>query len=88
VDRLGNVTKQTNHIPHCDHTTMIRACSAVPLWLSPPHPTTGASWPVEASAPPDGRPAYLTDHGAAAEKIGRLRWTLTQVIALATTRPG
>jgi hypothetical protein len=37
---------------------------------------------------PGGRPAYLTDHGAAAEEIGWLRWTLTQVIALADDAPG
>jgi hypothetical protein len=41
---------------------------------------------AEASGP-GGRPAYLTDHGAAAEEIGRLRWTLTQVIALADDAP-
>ena len=29
------------------------------------------------------RPAYLADLGAAAEEIGRLRWALRQVIALA-----
>jgi hypothetical protein len=41
---------------------------------------------AEASGP-GGRPAYLTDHGAAGEEIGRLRWTLTQVIALADDAP-
>ena len=45
-------------------------------------------WPETAEASgPGGRSAYLTDHGAAAEEIGRLRWTLTQVIALADDAP-
>jgi hypothetical protein len=34
------------------------------------------------------RPAYLADLGAAAEEIGRLRWALRQVIALAEDAPG
>jgi hypothetical protein len=33
-------------------------------------------------------PAYLADLGAAAEEIGRLRWALRQVIALADDAPG
>jgi hypothetical protein len=37
-------------------------------------------------APP--RSAYLVDLGAAAEEIGRLRWALRQVIALADEAPG
>jgi hypothetical protein len=36
-------------------------------------------------APP--RSAYLADLGAAAEEIGRLRWALRQVIALADEAP-
>jgi hypothetical protein len=32
--------------------------------------------------------AYLGDLGAAAEEIGRLRWTLAQVIAVADDAPG
>lgn len=36
-------------------------------------------------APP--RSAYLADLGAAAEEIGRLRWSLRQVIALAEEAP-
>jgi hypothetical protein len=33
------------------------------------------------------RPAYLADLGAAAEEIGRLRWALRQIIALADAAP-
>jgi hypothetical protein len=40
------------------------------------------------SDPPPSRPAYLADLGAAAEEIGRLRWALRQVIALAEDAPG
>ena len=39
------------------------------------------------SGPPPHRPAYLADLGAAAEEIGRLRWALRQVIALADEAP-
>jgi hypothetical protein len=39
-------------------------------------------------AAPGGQPAYLTEHGAATEEIGRLRWTLNQVIGLADDAPG
>jgi hypothetical protein len=35
-----------------------------------------------------GRPAYLTDLGAAAEELGRRGWFLEQVIALADAAPG
>jgi hypothetical protein len=41
--------------------------------------------PHRAWAPP--RPAHLADLGAAAEEIGRLRWCLRQVIALADEAP-
>lgn len=37
---------------------------------------------------PKPRPAYLADLGAAAEKIGQLRWTLRRVIALADDADG
>ena len=40
------------------------------------------------SDPTSPRPAYLADLGAAAEEIGRLRWSLRQVIALAEDAPG
>jgi hypothetical protein len=40
------------------------------------------------SDPSSPRPAYLADLGAAAEEIGRLRWALRQVIALADDAPG
>jgi hypothetical protein len=38
-------------------------------------------------SPPDDWLAYLTDHGAATEEIGRLQWALNQVIALADDAP-
>lgn len=42
--------------------------------------TRGLSWPASVVHP---RPAYLADLGAAADEIGRLRWVLAQVIAVA-----
>jgi hypothetical protein len=67
---------------------MIRACSAVPFVAQPTTPDDRGILDRGGQCAPGDRPAYLTDHGAATEEIGRLRWTLTQVIALVTTRPG
>jgi hypothetical protein len=51
--------------------------------MVPPRPLTACSAP-RATRP---RPAYLADLGAAAEEIGRLRWALRQVVALADEAP-
>ncbi len=42
----------------------------------------GLNWAITI-VNPKPRPAYLADLGAAAQEIGRLRWTLRQVVMLA-----
>lgn len=46
----------------------------------------GMDWAITV-VNPHLRPAYLTDLAAAAEEIGRLRWTLRAIITLATDAP-
>jgi hypothetical protein len=68
----------------CDHTaTTDNHRSAQP---TPPHDRAPST--AKASEHLGARPTYLTDHGAAAEEIGRLQQVLNQVIMLADDAPG
>lgn len=46
--------------------------------------TCGTSWAITVANP---CPAYFEQLGAAVEEVGRLRWTLAEIIALADDAP-
>lgn len=68
--------------PYCRATSGVQSTSAPPgvqAWTCTACETNGAITTVN----PKPGPAYFDQLGAAVEEIGRLRWKLAQVVALA-----
>lgn len=68
--------------PGCGQIEGVEQTSATPRVAAWKCTRCAMSWAVSV-VNPLVRPAYLADLAAAAEEIGRLRWTVRQVCALA-----
>jgi hypothetical protein len=86
VNTSTTATDTTEACPYCGTTSGVQPMPAPPkvqAWKC----TRGTDWAISVSRPDSRAAALLGDLGATAEAVGRLRWTLRQLCALADDAP-
>lgn len=82
--RTSSTATDLDACPYCRGTTGVQPITStspkVQAWSCT---ACGTNWAITSTP----RPAYLVDLGAAVDEIGRLRWTLRQVVILADEMP-
>ena len=73
--------------PYCGATSGVQAQPAPPKVQAWSCSMCNTEWAISVVRPDSRAAALLTDLGATAEEVGRLRWTLRQVIALVDDAP-
>jgi hypothetical protein len=81
---VNTTTTVTDPCPYCGGASGVQSTPAPAGVQSWSCTECGLDWAITVVINPHLRTAYLAELGAAVEEIGRLRWTLRQIISSAT----